>query len=77
MSTPKRIEKFEEACRLLNVTKPKRVSLDCKTRWNSTYDLLDTHLPFKEVFNKLKRLHRRLNIDVPSDHDWQMATLIC
>ena len=77
MSTPKRIEKFEEACRLLNVTKPKRVSLDCKTRWNSTYDLLDTCLPFKEVFNKLKRLHRRLNFDVPSDHDWQMATLVC
>ncbi|XP_057543925.1 zinc finger BED domain-containing protein RICESLEEPER 2-like [Amaranthus tricolor] len=77
MSTPKRIEKFEEACRLLNVTKPKRVSLDCKTRWNFAYDLLDTCLPFKEVFNKLKRLHRRLNFDVPSDHDWQMATLVC
>ncbi|XP_057532926.1 zinc finger BED domain-containing protein RICESLEEPER 3-like [Amaranthus tricolor] len=75
MSTPKRIETFEQACRLLNVTKPKRVSLDCKTRWNTTYDLLATFLPFKEVFNKLKCLYRRLNFDVPSDHDWQMATL--
>ncbi|XP_048226847.1 zinc finger BED domain-containing protein RICESLEEPER 2-like [Ricinus communis] len=77
MSTPKRIEKFEEACRLLNVTKTKRVGLDCKTRWNSTYLMLESSFPFKDVFNKLKRLNKRLKFSVPSDNDWTMATLVC
>ncbi|XP_021741913.1 zinc finger BED domain-containing protein RICESLEEPER 2-like [Chenopodium quinoa] len=77
MSTPKRIKKFEEACRLLNVTKPKRVGLDCKTRWNSTYLMLESSLPFKEVFNKLKRLNKKLKFSVPSEDDWTMTTLVC
>eukprot|EP00257_Ricinus_communis_P017490 XP_015575936.1 zinc finger BED domain-containing protein RICESLEEPER 2-like [Ricinus communis] len=77
MSTPKRIEKFEEACRLLNVTKTKRMGLDCKTRWNSIYLMLESSLPFKDVFNKLKRLNKRLKFYVPSDNDWTMATLVC
>lgn len=69
MSTPKRIEKFEEACRVLNVNKPKRVALDVKTRWNSTYLMIESSLPFKDVFNKLKRLNKRLKFSVPSDNE--------
>ena len=77
MSTPKRVEKFEEACRLLNVNKPKRMGIDCKTRWNSTYLMLESSLPFKDVFNKLKRLNKRLKFVVPSDDEWTMAALVC
>ncbi|KMS96889.1 hypothetical protein BVRB_7g180720 [Beta vulgaris subsp. vulgaris] len=77
MSTPKRIEKFEDACRVLNVTKTKRIGLDVKTRWNSTFLMLESSLPFKDVFNKLKRLNKRLKFSVPSDRDWNMATIVC
>ncbi|XP_057789893.1 zinc finger BED domain-containing protein RICESLEEPER 2-like [Salvia miltiorrhiza] len=77
MSTPKRVEKFDEACRLLNITKPKRLVLDCKTRWNSTYLMLQTALPFKDVFTKLKRLNRKLKFVPPSEHDWMLAGLVC
>lgn len=77
MSTPKRIENFEEACRLLNIAKPKRVVLDCKTRWNSTYLMLNTALPFKDVFAKLKRMNKKLKLVVPSDNEWMLAGLIC
>ena len=68
MSIPKRIEKFEEDCDLLNVTKPNKVSLEFKTRQNSTYDLLDTCFPFEEVLNMLKRLNR-WNFNAHNDHD--------
>ncbi|CAO2840107.1 unnamed protein product [Amaranthus hypochondriacus] len=77
MSTPKRIEKFEEACRLMNVTKSRRISLDRTSSWDSTYLMIDSSLPFKDVFYKLKSLYKRLNFDVPSDDDWTMATIVC
>lgn len=77
MSTPKRVEKFEEACRLLNVNRGKKVGLDCRTRWNSTYLMLENSLPFKDVFHKLKRLNKRLKFSVPSDDEWWMATIVC
>ncbi|KNA22522.1 hypothetical protein SOVF_033200, partial [Spinacia oleracea] len=60
MSTPKRIEKFEEACRFLNLPNSKRMVLDCKTRWNSIYLMLRTVYPYKEVFTRLKRLNRKM-----------------
>ncbi|KAK4345246.1 hypothetical protein RND71_035422 [Anisodus tanguticus] len=77
MSTPKRVEKFEEACRLLNISKPKRVVLDVKTRWNSTYLMLNTALPFQDVFAKLKRMNKKLKLVIPSENDWMMAKLVC
>lgn len=77
MSTPKRIEKFDEACRVLNVSKPKKVVLDCKTRWNSTYLMLQTALPFKDVFTKLKRLNKKLKFVIPCENDWKLADLVC
>jgi hypothetical protein len=35
-STPKRVEKFEEIAKYVNVKIDKKICLDCKTRWNST-----------------------------------------
>ncbi|KAK9698358.1 hypothetical protein RND81_08G098800 [Saponaria officinalis] len=58
MSTPKRIEKFEEACRYLGINNSKRLVLDY-------------------VFDKLKRLNRRLKFDIPSKKDWKLASVIC
>ncbi|KAK9749306.1 hypothetical protein RND81_02G116700 [Saponaria officinalis] len=69
MSTPKRIEKFEESCRYLGVSSSKRLILDCKTRWNSTFYMLLSALPYKDVFDKLKCLNKRLKFDIPSEED--------
>lgn len=77
MSTPKRIEKFEEACRFLNLPSNKRLVLDCKTRWNSTFLMLQNVLPFRDVFTRLKRLNKKLKFVVPSDSDWILTGLVC
>lgn len=77
MLTPKRIEKFEEACRVLNLSTSKRLILDCKTRWNSTFLMLQAVLPFKDVFLRLKRLNKRMKFEVPSEEDWTLAALVC
>ncbi|KAK9756358.1 hypothetical protein RND81_01G091200 [Saponaria officinalis] len=77
MSTPKRIEKFEEASRYLGINNSKRLVLDCKTRWNSTFYMLGSALPYIDVFDKLKRLNRRLKFDIPSKEDWKLASVIC
>ena len=77
METPKRIEKFDDVCWFLNLANPKRMVLDCKTRWNSTYLMLQTVLPFKDVFTRLKRLNRRMKFVVPSEIDWSLAETVC
>ncbi|KAK9750191.1 hypothetical protein RND81_02G179500 [Saponaria officinalis] len=77
MSTPKRIEKFEESCRFFGDCSPTRLVLDCKTRWNSTFYMLQSALPYKDVFYRLKRLNRRMKFDIPSEDDWKLASLIC
>lgn len=48
--------------------------------WNT----LELHLPdvravipYKDVFQRLKRLNKKLKIVVPSDKDWIIATTIC
>ncbi|CAO2177128.1 unnamed protein product [Urochloa humidicola] len=41
-ATPKRHEKFEKKASELNIKFERRLVLDCKTRWNSTYIMLST-----------------------------------
>ena len=54
-TTPKRLEKFEETTQQVNVKYTKKLVLDCRTRWNSTYLMLTTALIYKEVFIRLKK----------------------
>ncbi|XP_074315151.1 zinc finger BED domain-containing protein RICESLEEPER 2-like [Silene latifolia] len=77
MSTPKRIEKFEESCRFQGINNSKRLILDCKTRWNSTFAMLESALPYEDVFVRLKRLNEKLKFDIPSHEDWMLASIIC
>ncbi|KAK9750611.1 hypothetical protein RND81_02G208000 [Saponaria officinalis] len=77
MSTPKRIEKFEKGCRYLGINNSKRLVLDCKTRWNSTFYMFLSALPYIDVLDKLKRLNKRLKFDIPSKEDWKLASVIC
>ncbi|XP_074557014.1 zinc finger BED domain-containing protein RICESLEEPER 2-like [Curcuma longa] len=68
-ATPKRDEKFIETARQLKVPCTKKLELDCKTRWNSTYLMLNTALEYEAVFARLKQretLYKR----VPTQEDW-------
>ena len=50
--TPKRVETFEMAVRQLQVKCEKKLVLDCVTRWNSTYVMLDVPVKYKIVFSR-------------------------
>ncbi|KAM0831309.1 hypothetical protein ACQ4PT_065611 [Festuca glaucescens] len=71
-ATPKRHEKFEKTCRLMNIDYSKRLSLDCKTRWNSTYIMLSIAVLYREVFDRLSLREKQFNC-CPSTADWNFA----
>ncbi|KAL0413310.1 UNVERIFIED_CONTAM: Zinc finger BED domain-containing protein RICESLEEPER 2 [Sesamum radiatum] len=65
-TSPARVENFEEAARHLNIPCAKRLSLDCKTHWNSTYLMLESAIIYKDVFPRLKvreRNYKSLSTD--------------
>ncbi|XP_062080437.1 zinc finger BED domain-containing protein RICESLEEPER 2-like [Humulus lupulus] len=74
--TPKRYEKFEDTARLLGVTCTKKLSLDCVTRWNSTYLMLKTALFYKKVFEQSKLRDPKYKC-LPSENDWIRAQKLC
>ena len=47
---PKREEKFIEACEQLKIPYSKKLRMDYRSIWNSTYLILVSALPFLEVF---------------------------
>ncbi|KAE8733017.1 hypothetical protein F3Y22_tig00001644pilonHSYRG00324 [Hibiscus syriacus] len=74
--TQKRIEKFEEAARHLTIDCSKKLSLDRKTRWNSTYLMLSVAIVYKDVFKRLKKREAQYR-SLPTDRDWELASSIC
>ena len=71
-ATPSRVEKFEEAARQLRVQSTKKLALDCRTGWNSTYVILQTAMVYKNVFPRLNQREKHYT-SVPSDDDWRLA----
>ncbi|KAL5134228.1 Zinc finger BED domain-containing protein RICESLEEPER 2 [Glycine soja] len=55
IATPKRLEKFQDTAKQLRIPCTKKLSLDCPTRWNSTYKMLDVAISYKDVFSRLKQ----------------------
>ncbi|KAL4282961.1 hypothetical protein GQ457_16G008350 [Hibiscus cannabinus] len=55
IATPKTIEKFQGTACQLNIPVTTKIALDCSTRWNSTYHMLNVTLSYKEVFKRLKK----------------------
>ncbi|KAL8478241.1 hypothetical protein ACS0TY_030221 [Phlomoides rotata] len=76
VATPKRCEKFKETVFQIKVQCSRNLILDCKTRWNSTYKMLDVAICYKDVFNRLKR-REPLYTSVPTEEDWENAKDIC
>ncbi|KAF1878102.1 hypothetical protein Lal_00022762 [Lupinus albus] len=52
-TTPKTNETFEETAKQLRVPYTRKLILDCPTRWNSTYKILEIAILYKDVFNQL------------------------
>ncbi|KAL5573273.1 hypothetical protein UlMin_022870 [Ulmus minor] len=78
--TPKQLEKFEESIRHLNIPYSKVLSLDIKTRWNSTYLMLSIALIYKDVFSRLRQRepqYRKLGPKLPSEEDWVLTREMC
>lgn len=76
LGTPKRIEKFEETARQLKLSTSKKLSEDVKTRWNSTFLMLENAMPYKDVFQRLRQRDNRYK-NVPTEEDWVFASNIC
>uniref|UniRef100_A0A8I6XFG0 Zinc finger BED domain-containing protein RICESLEEPER 2-like n=1 Tax=Hordeum vulgare subsp. vulgare TaxID=112509 RepID=A0A8I6XFG0_HORVV len=75
-ATPKRHEKFEKMARTLNIEYKKRLLLDCKTRWNSTYIMLSIALEYVDIFEKLNG-REKLYSCCPTKEDWNIAKELC
>ncbi|XP_039145917.1 zinc finger BED domain-containing protein RICESLEEPER 2-like [Dioscorea cayenensis subsp. rotundata] len=70
-----RLIMFSEIVQQLQLPYRKLV-LDCKTRWNSTYEMLSVALKFKDVFPRYK--DRDITYDCcPSNEDWEKAEKVC
>ncbi|KAJ9547178.1 hypothetical protein OSB04_019721 [Centaurea solstitialis] len=67
-SSDAHLKRFGEFVSQYNITHRKLV-LECKTRWNSTYDMLDSAIKFRLVFPRYA-LHDRNYTSCPSDAEW-------
>jgi len=72
-ATPKRHEKFEKMAVQMKGNYEKRIALDCKTRWNSTYTMLSNALLYQDVFERLASKAPC----VPKAEDWKFARDVC
>ncbi|XP_062099936.1 zinc finger BED domain-containing protein RICESLEEPER 2-like [Humulus lupulus] len=75
--TLKRYGKFEDTARSLEVTCTKKLSLDCQTRLNSTYLMLNIALLYSRVFERLKIHDSRYIRYAPLEGDWIRAQKLC
>ncbi|KAM0876653.1 hypothetical protein ACQ4PT_036030 [Festuca glaucescens] len=71
-ATGKRIEKFEEMAKFKKVKITRKLILDCKTRWNSTFQMLEIALPYRAVFERAKQTDKQYEY-LPTDTEWEFA----
>ncbi|GKB70254.1 ribonuclease H-like domain-containing protein, partial [Tanacetum coccineum] len=64
-----RLKVFSQVAQQLHLPDRKLI-LDCKTRWNSTYKMLSTAITFKEAFS-MYEVREPLYKHCPSDDDWE------
>jgi hypothetical protein len=76
-ATPKRHERFEKTATQMNIKYEKRIALDCKTRWNSTYLMLSTALEYQTVFERLATKEKLCAPFQPNKDDWDFARELC
>ncbi|KAG8373112.1 hypothetical protein BUALT_Bualt12G0136700 [Buddleja alternifolia] len=70
-----RLKVFIEIVKQLNLRERKLID-DCKTRWNSTYEMLAIAIRFRDVFPRYAD-RDRLYLDCPSPSDWEKVVKVC
>ena len=75
IATPKRCEKIVKVAQQQKVELKKKLCLDCKTRWNSTFVMLSTAIPYRKVFDRLGTLDQ--HFVCPLNDDWKFTAIVC
>ena len=74
-SSQSREQLFEDVVVKLGIKCNKKPTLDVSSRWNSTYLMIDSALPYQEAFVELGKQDRQF-IYAPSKDEWDMAEAI-
>ncbi|KAL7129589.1 hypothetical protein ABFS83_13G078000 [Erythranthe nasuta] len=71
-SSPSRLQMFKKCIEEEKITCKRIVCLDVKTRWNSTYLMIDSALPFEKAFDRLEEQDPSYvsECDVIGSKDW-------
>ncbi|XP_057547312.1 zinc finger BED domain-containing protein RICESLEEPER 3-like [Amaranthus tricolor] len=72
----KRVQKFEGVANQLASGYKRKLTLDCKIRWNSTYEMLCVAINYEEVFAVLSG-RDKLYKNPPTPEDWEKLGKIC
>ncbi|XP_057526281.1 zinc finger BED domain-containing protein RICESLEEPER 2-like [Amaranthus tricolor] len=76
IGSDKRVQKFEGVANQLASGYKRKLTLDCKIRWNSTYEMLCVAINYKEVFVVLSGREKLYN-NPPTPEDWEKVGKIC
>jgi len=71
-----RMQKFEQCVKQVGIETNLGLRLDVVTRWNSTYLMLESALPYEKVFSSL-HLHDINYTHCPTFDQWRRAEKIC
>jgi hypothetical protein len=71
-----RKEQFAKMVAKVGIKCKHQPSLDVSTRWNSTFQMLESTLPFRKVFETLEEQEPNYTFG-PSDEEWKMVEEIC
>ena len=79
-SSPKRLDMFKQCVEEANLTYQSSLQLDCPTRWNSTYLMLETAISYQKAFDRLEdkdtKFSNEIGLDLPNERDWSNAKIL-